>query len=422
MNLTVAPTEKLYGEVKAPPSKSYTIRAIIAAMLSEGVSTIKDPLHSEDTRACIMVSKSLGAGIKGVNNDFKVSGVVGLPKTPDVVLDTLNSGTTFRLMTAISSLCSGRVTLTGDESIKKRPIEPLLLALNQLGVKTTSAGGYPPVSVEGPLRGGVCQIKGDISSQFISALLMALPCAKNNSEINVIGELKSKPYVDLTLDVLDKFKIIVRPENHVQFTIPGDQTYKATDYTVEGDYSSGAFLLAAAALTKSKVVVHNLFKTSKQADKKLIPIVREMGVDVEVSEEYVTVNGSGTLKGIDVDLSDSPDLLPITSVLGALAEGKTRIYNTAHARLKECDRIKAMYTELKKMGANIVENKDGLDITGGKLKGTIVEGWRDHRIVMSMAVAGLKAEGRTQITDREYVSVTFPNFVRLMKILGANIA
>ena len=421
MNLTVTPTSKLSGTVKCPPSKSYTIRAVTAAMLSEGTSTIKDPLLSADTKACIMISKALGAEIKKQNGDLKIAGVVGIPQTPKAVLDSLNSGTTIRIMTAVSSLCTGRVSLTGDESIRRRPIEPLLEALRQLGVKTTSNNGYPPVSVQGPLKGGVCNIRGDVSSQFISALLMALPCARKNSQINVIGSLKSKPYVDLTLDILNRFKVIVRPENHLRFTISGDQTYKAATYTVEGDYSSAAFILAAAALTESKVAVSNLFKDSKQADKKFVSILKAMGVDVVVSENNVTVNGTGILNSIDIDLSDSPDLLPITSVVCSLAEGKSKIYNVAHARLKECDRIKAMHAELTKMGARIVEKPDGLEITGGKLKGAFVNGWHDHRIVMSLAIAALKAEGKTQITDKEYIDVTFPNFITLMKKIGARI-
>jgi len=419
MNLSVIPTEKLAGEVKAPPSKSYTIRAITAAMLAEGDSLILDPLYSKDTKACIQVSEKLGARVERVDGSLNISGVVGQPKCSVKVLDTLNSGTTIRLMTAVASLCRERVILTGDESIQKRPIEPLLEALRQLGVKCASTNGCPPLWVQGPLKGGVCAISGGVSSQFISALLMALPCAEDNSDVTITGQLKSRPYIDLTLDMLERFRIKVIPKNHTQFIIQGDQTYKATTYTVEGDYSSGAFLMAAAALTDSKVTVHNLFRNSKQADKKILSILQLMGAHVDVKGEYVTVSGTGFLRGINVDLNDSPDLLPVMAVLGALASGKTRIFNVAHARLKECDRIKAMHTELSKMGAQVVEHPDGLEITGGRLKAARVNGWRDHRIVMALAVAGLKAGGTTEITDREYVGVTFPGFARTMRTLGA---
>ncbi|MBM3309754.1 MAG: 3-phosphoshikimate 1-carboxyvinyltransferase [Candidatus Altiarchaeales archaeon] len=421
MNITLAPSGRLSGRVKCPPSKSYTIRAVTAGLLAKGVSTIKDPLFSADTKACINVSKKFGARIEKSASSLKISGVAGKPKTPKTVLDTLNSGTTIRIMTAVSALCGNRVSLTGDESIQKRPIEPLLDSLRQLGVKASSRNGCPPVTVEGPLRGGVCSIRGDVSSQFISGLLMALPCVREDSVVNVKGELKSKPYVDLTLDILSKFGVEVENKNYSQFNIPGNQTYKSTLYTVEGDYSSAAFILAAAALTESKVTVSNLFKDSKQADKKFVSILKEMGVDIHADGDSVTVKGSGILSGIDVDLSDSPDLLPITSVVCSLAGGESKIYNVAHARLKECDRIKAMYTELRKMGASIVEKPDGLEITGRKLKGAFVNGWHDHRIVMSLAVAGLRAIGKTTITDKEFIDVTFPNFIEMMKKIGAKI-
>lgn len=421
MNLTIKPVETLEGEVKAPPSKSYTIRAVTAAMLADGVSLIKEPLYSEDTKACILIAGRLGAKIEKKQHDLLIKGVAGILKCPDSILDSLNSGTTLRIMTAVASLCDRQITLTGDESIQKRPVEPLLNALRQLGVTASSNRGYPPVTVKGPLVGGVCTIDGSISSQFISALLMALPCAVGNSRIEIAGILRSKPYVDLTLDVLREFRIEVKPEDHYQYNVRGFQIYRAAKYTVEGDYSSAAFLLAAAAISKSKVKVKNLPNNSKQADRKIVSILSEMGADVSAGEREVTVRGAGTLRGIEVDLNNSPDLLPITAVLGALAEGKTRIYNVEHARLKECDRIKAMHTELKKMGANITENQDGLDITGGKLKGTLVNGWRDHRIVMALAIAGLKAEGRTTITDGEYAGITFPNFVKLMSSIGAKL-
>jgi 3-phosphoshikimate 1-carboxyvinyltransferase len=420
MNIKVTPAEKLAGEVRAPSSKSYTIRAITAAMLAEGTSLIRDPLFSEDTKACIHVSETLGARIERADDGLSISGVVGFPQCGGRVLNTLNSGTTIRLMTAIASLCHEKVILTGDESIQKRPIEPLLAALRQLHVKCASTNGCPPLWVQGPLHGGSCEIPGDISSQFISALLMALPCAKENSDVTIIGRIKSRPYIDMTLEILERFRIQITPKTASNLFIPGDQVYKATTYQVEGDYSSGAFILAAAALTNSKITVSNLFRSSKQADKKFLSILKLMGANVDAREEQVIVSGTGPLSGVDVDLSDSPDLLPILAVAGALARGKTRIYNVAHARLKECDRIKAMYTELSKMGASIVEKPDGLEITGGRLKGAQVDGWKDHRIVMALAIAGLKADGMTEITGREYVGVTFPGFVRTMRMLGAN--
>lgn len=422
MKLTVKPASELAGTVKAPPSKSYTIRAVIASALAEGSSTVRDPLYSDDTRACIEVCKQVGAKIEG-DYDLEVEGTGAIVKSPNQALDTLNSGTTIRLMTAIAALSSEKITLTGDSSIQARPIGPLLAALEQLDVDVESNEGCPPVTVQGPIKGGTCEIAGDISSQFISALLMACPLANEETTIKLTSPLKSKPYVDLTLDMLDRFKVKVDNKGYKKFIIPAGQKYTATDYIVEGDYSSGAFLLAASALVESKVTVKNLFADSKQADKKIVEVLGEMGADLTVAGDSVTVNGNGKLEGVKVDLSDSPDLVPILATVGALAEGEMTLYNVEHARFKECDRIHAMAAELAKMGASIKERKDGLVIIGGSLtapKG-VLDGWHDHRIVMSLAVAALNAEGTTKIGDAEYVSVTFPNFRELMSNLGADI-
>jgi len=421
MHLTVQRTDSLEGSVKAPASKSYTIRAVLSALLADGTSRIKDPLFSLDTKAAMDVCGKLGGKIEKFDEGIMVEGVAGKIKNPNSILDTLNSGTTIRISTAIASLAKGTITLTGDESICRRPIQPLANALIQLGVKVKTANGNPPVEVQGPLQGGVCNIRGDISSQFISGLLMASPYALKDTTINITTELKSKPYVDLTINMLKLFKIKAENKKYSAFLVPSSQVYSTAEYTVEGDYSSAAFILAAAALTDSEVAVTNLFKDSLQADKKIIEILKDMGAKVDVKRESVTVRGDGTLKGIKVDLSDSPDLLPIVSVLGACADGETIIYNTEHARLKECDRIKAMHSELKKMKADVVETQDGLVIKGGKLSGAIIDSWNDHRIVMAAVVAGIRAEGETKIKDSEVAAVTFPGFTQIMKKLGANV-
>lgn len=420
--LHVTPTVKLSGQVKAPPSKSYTIRALVAGLLSDGVSRIRDPLYSLDTEACIRLSEKLGAGIKKRDWGLEVAGTGGKIRNPGQVLDSENSGTTIRILSGVAALCPEKITLTGDESIQKRPIGELLDALKQLGVEAESKNGFPPHTVKGPLAGGLCKIRGDVSSQFISSLLMSAPYALKDTVINVSTPLKSRPYVDLTLDVLAHFKVRVENKDYRVFTVPHGQTYSASDYTVEGDYSSGAFILAAAALTESDVTVKNLFEESKQADKKIVEIIRDMGADVESGKDYVKVKSDGRLSGINMDLSDSPDLVPVCSVLGALAEGETVIENVEHARLKECDRIHAMAVELSRMGADISERRDGLEVRGGRLSGAaVVDSWGDHRIVMSMAVAGLKALGETVIKDAEASAVTFPDFVELMKKMGAGL-
>ncbi|ODS36303.1 MAG: 3-phosphoshikimate 1-carboxyvinyltransferase [Candidatus Altiarchaeales archaeon WOR_SM1_86-2] len=421
MKLTAKNTRSLSGTVNAPPSKSYTHRAVIIGSLAGGESKIIDPLLSADTLASINSCRAIGAGIEVRDNRLDIRGVGGEPTIPGDVIDVENSGTTIRIMTAVSALCGGRVTLTGDESIQKRPMEPLLDALEQLGVETTSKNGKPPVSVSGPIKGGKCRIRGDISSQFISGLLIACPLAGNDTGIELTTELKSKPYVGMTIDTLEKFGAEIDFSGN-RFKVNGSQTYTPGEYVVEGDHSSAAFILGAAALTDSEVTVKNLFGDSKQGDKKIVKILEGMGCELEVGGDYVSVHGSSRLEGVEVDLSDSPDLVPIVSVLGALADGKTTIVGVEHVRYKECDRLSAMASELTKMGANVDEFKDSLSISGvRKLKGANVGGWNDHRIVMALAVAGLRAEGETKISDAETVKISFPDFVEVMQKLGARV-
>jgi len=421
MEFTVSPIDSLSGGVVAPASKSYTIRAVLSGLLAEGTSTIRSPLVSRDTEAAFNACSAFGGGLRREGDVMLIEGTGGDVKAPGGVVDTLNSGTTIRISTAIASLCDTEVKLTGDESIQRRPIKPLLDALSQLGVKSTSKNGCPPLSVRGPIEGGACSIPGNVSSQFITAVIMAAPYAREEVVVNVTTPLKSRPYVDLTLNMLGLFGVDVMNDDYRTFNVPL-QAYKGADYTVEGDYSSAAFILAAAALTKSDVMVSNLFRDSLQADKRVLEIISQMGAKVTSAADSVRVTSDGRLSGVKVDLSDSPDLVPIVSVLGALASGRTEIVNAAHARLKECDRIKAMATELAKMGAKIQEREDGLLIEGGALHGANVEGWLDHRIIMSLAVAGFRAQGKTVISGSEHVDVTFPNFKQSMNGLGARIA
>lgn len=420
MELRIRPAKELSGSVTIPPSKSYTHRAVIIASLAQGSSTIHNPLLSEDTIASIEACRKIGAQIKVLDEKIEVKGVFGVPKAPKDVIDVKNSGTTLRVMTPVCSLCSEEVTLTGDDSIRERPMQPLLDALEQLGVQTSSANGKAPVSVQGPLTGGRCRIVGDISSQFISGLLVACALTRNETSIDLITPLKSQPYVDLTLDVVEKFGGQIEKGTNA-FRVPGSQIYRGINYLVEGDYSSAAFLMVAAALTESDVTVTNISSNSKQGDRRIIDILRAMGVNIQVKETSVTVRGAGDLDGIQIDLGDSPDLLPIIAVIGALANGKTLIKNVGHLRYKESDRLKAITTELNKMGAHVKEGNDYLEIKGVEsLKGTHLSGWGDHRIVMALAIAALRAKGETIITHAETIPVSFPGFDKTMKSLGAD--
>ena len=428
--IIVKKTDKIKGNINAPPSKSYTHRAVICASLSDGISEIKNPLNSADCLSSVHGARMLGAHINTEDeNKWIVEGNNDNPKTPDNIIDIGNSGTTLRILTGISSqIPNGYAVLTGDESIRKRPMQPLLDALKQLGIEAFSSkmdGTAPIIVKSGEIKNNIVKIRGDMSSQFITSLMMTLPFAKDDSKIILTTPLKSAPYLDITIDVLSKFGITVKPleeENEKGFFIEGNQKYKPCNYTVEGDYSSASYLVAAGVLLNSELTINNLFKDSKQGDKEIINIVKEMGADIEVKNDKVIINGPHKLKGIDIDVKNIPDLVPTIAVLGCFAEGKTTIYNGEHVRLKECDRLNACAKELTKMGAKITEKPDGLVIEGvGKLKGAELETYHDHRLVMAFTIAGMMAEGKTIIKGEDAVKISFPNFVDVMKSIGANI-
>jgi len=413
------------GEVFAPPSKSYTHRAITLAALSEE-AVVRRPLLSADTLATIRASRLFGASIEEKGNNLLVRGMNGKPRVPDDVIDAANSGTTLRFMTAIAGLTDGVTVLTGDSSLRTRPNGPLLEVLNKLGAKACSTRGNEraPIVVKGGLEGSEVEINGSISSQFISALLIACPLAENSTTLSIIGKLKSRPYVDVTIEMLGLAGIRIHTDdsNGTRFIIPGKQKYKLKEYTIPGDFSSASYLLASATMLEgSEVTVKNLFP-SKQGDKVIIETLKQMGADITWDTEagIVTVRGGRKLKAITFDAGSTPDLVPTVAVLASVAEGTSRIENAEHVRYKETDRLRALATELPKMGVCLKEEKDSLTITGGELHGAEVHGWDDHRIVMSLAMAGMVA-GNTTIDTIESVSISYPNFFKDMCSLGAKI-
>ncbi len=414
---------KVQGELDAPTSKSYTHRAIaIGALSSECI--VRKPLLSADTLATVAACEKLGAKIELINGDLHITGIKGKPCVPDDVIDVKNSGTTLRLMTAISSLANGATVLTGDSSIRGRPNQPLLDVLNKMSVEvfSTRNNGCAPIVVRGGLRGSAAEIDGSMSSQFISALLITCPLAAEDTILSVKGQMKSRPYVDITIEMLAEagVKILVDENNGIRFIIPANQKYDLKEYTVPGDFSSASYLLAAAAMLGPCISVHNLFP-SKQGDSEIINVLRQMGTDVHWDTEkgIVTVKRR-TLKGIMFDAGATPDLVPTVAVLAAVADGVTVIGNAKHVRYKETDRLHAMALELSKMGIMVKEEPDSLTITGGKLIGAAVHGWHDHRIVMALTLAGMVA-GNTTIDTAESVSISYPDFFEEMKSIGAKI-
>jgi 3-phosphoshikimate 1-carboxyvinyltransferase len=409
------------GEVCVPPSKSYTHRAILITALGPGGAVLR-PLLSADTRATISAAEAFGACVS-LNDGVKIEGVSGRPQTPEDVINVLNSGTTLRFCSAVAALTDGAV-LTGDASIRTRPNGPLLGALNDLGVQAFSIrnNDKAPLVVRGKMRGGTAHLNGGVSSQFLSALLIAAPLAEGDTRIVIEGELKSRPYAEITLDMLSDAGARVTAERQ-EFLISGNQTYNLRSYTIPGDFSSASYPLAAAAVTGSEVTIKGIFP-SRQGDSAIIEILRSMGAEISWDREKgnLKIRG-GELQGVNVDASLTPDLVPTIAVLGAVANGKTVVYNAEHVRHKETDRLHAMAVELSRMGADIKERPDGLEIMGGrgKLHSAAVHGYHDHRIVMALTVAGFLAGG-TRIDTAESVDVSYPGFFQAMKSLGANVS
>lgn len=422
MELLKVRPSKLSGEVTAPPSKSYTHRAFAIALLADGVSRISAPLISHDTLATIEAAKALGAKITQEQNVWKVYGTGGRLRPTRREIDAKNSGTTMRFFSAISALSPQQIKITGDESLAKRPMGPLIEALVKLGARGRCCGpeGRPPVIVEGILEGGEVEITGKVSSQFISALLLVAPLTKNGVEITITEELRSKPYVEITLELLEKAGVkIKRDAQMTGFKIQGNQKLKPLDVTIPGDFSSAAFILGAAAITGSNIKVKGLDMRTAQGDKKIVDYLKEFGAEVLVSEKFVELSGEAGLSGVDVDCADTPDLVPVLAVVGSVAEGTTTVSNVPHLRIKESDRLRVLSLGLSRLGANIKELEDGLKIAGGRrLRGARVHSHGDHRMAMAFGIAGLVAEGETVVEGAESIPVSYPTFVEDIRKLG----
>ena len=417
-------SERFGGEIYAPPSKAYTHRMTIAALLSSGVSKILNPLHSDDTQATLEAIKAFGAETKLEGNCWTIKGTTSL-EPPDSPIDCRESGVTLRFMIPIAALASGPSTFTLGESLRKRPLKPLLQSLKQLGAESSLQLSEKMATVRvhgGGIRGGNASIRGDVSSQFISGLLFACPRAEGDTEINVITPLESRNYVQMTMEVLDKHGVKVSASKDLRkLRVPCNQSYVPRHHEVPGDFSSAAFLLAAAAITSSRVKVKNLNRHTKQGDKAILGILEKMGSKITVKDEYVEVEGK-QLNAVDVDAKDIPDLVPVCASLACYSKGVSRLYNARRLRYKESDRLSSLHTELKKMGADITIIEDGLIIRGPcPLHGATINPHNDHRIAMACTIAALGASGETMIQNSECVKKSYPNFFHDLQLLGADV-
>jgi len=417
MELKIQAAERMDGIVKAPPSKSYTHRAFIMAFLADGKSKICDPLYSDDTMASLNSCKALGSLVNKHNSYCEITGVKGKPFTPDNVLNLNNSGTTLRILTSIATLADGYTVLTGDKSLRTRPMQDILTALKPLGVTafSTKNNAKPPIIIKGGFKGGITSINGNVSSQFISSILMAAPYAENPVHLHVKDKFISRPYVEMTVELMEKFNVEVEYDIKNKSFHIDPQIYKSTNYTVEGDYSSASYLIAAAASLDSEVIIQNLMKKSKQGDKLILEIVKDMGSQVKIKDNEIKICGHGRLTGTEVNLKNAPDLLPTVAALGAMAHGTTYIKGVEHARFKETDRIHTCATELTKLGVRVKEIDDGLIIKGGVHGGT-VNSHMDHRLAMAFYIIGLKV-GNIIIENPSVYNISFPDFPLIIQKL-----
>ncbi len=426
-DLIVEETAALGGIVEAPPSKSITHRVFIAATLSPGLSVIRNPLVCDDTLATMKACRMLGARIREKEpNVFEIQGCSEI-LTPENVIDCHDSASTMRFLTPVCALAEGISVLTGGKSLRRRPMGPLLDAMRQLGVEcySTRGDGYPPIVVfGGGIEGGEASMPGDVSSQFVSGLLFATPMAQEDTDIKISTILESKPYVEITMNVLRSHGIKVEADpDYRSFHIPCNQRYSPSNHTVEGDYSSAAFLLAAAAITDSKIRVTNLREDSKQGDRMIIDILKKMGVKIRLGRDFVEVEGAEThLQPFNVDLRDNPDLIPVCTVLACFAHGRSLIHGVKRLRFKESDRVAALLNEFRKMGAKIRAINNIIEVEGGeKLRGAELSSHGDHRIAMACIVSALRAEGTSVIRGVESINKSYPNFLRDIKSIGAKI-
>jgi 3-phosphoshikimate 1-carboxyvinyltransferase len=409
--MDVKPLRRCDGSVTVPGSKSYTHRALVLSSLADGESLLIHALRCEDTEHTAHALRKFGVKVFWEGEAVRVLGTGGRDTASEDRIDVGNSGTSMRFLTALAALKKGVTLLDGNERMRKRPIGELLRGLRELGVQAYSQKGNdcPPVVVESEgLKGGTATIKGEESSQFLSGLLMVAPYAQKDVHIKVTGSLASRPYIDITLDVMSAFGVKIPSRGDASFLVKAGQRYLPREFRIEGDASNASYFFSAAAVCRGRVKVNHLNPTSVQGDMGFLDILERAGCRVNRGRDWIEVLG-GELRGVEIDMNEMPDLVPTLAVTAAFARGKTVIRNIRHLRFKESDRIHALAKELSKMGIRVNEREDGLDIEGGKPHGAEIETYDDHRMAMSFAIAGLAVPG-IKIKGERCVDKSFPGF------------
>ena len=411
---------KIRGEINCPSNKSYTHRGIFLASLAGNNSKVENVLLSADTKATIEACKKFGAVIEVNNSDIIVKKSIKIGANVSEI-NTGNSGTTIRIAIGIASLFSEEIILTGDTSLQKRPMQPLLDALSSIGAKCSSTNGNPPIKIKGSIIGGDIRIPGNLSSQFISSLLISAPLTKNGINLTIEGDLVSKPYLDATIATMRKFGVSVKtliPYKKYNIT---PQIYKNTTFSVPIDFSSLALLLSCTVLNGEDVVIKGSMGNLPQGDEAFIDFLEQLGVSVTINDNEIKIKSPEKLKGGKFDLRNSPDLLPPLAILSLISSKPIEIANVKHARLKETDRIAILARELPKIGIKVYEKEDGLILeSSNSLMGAKLDSENDHRLFMAFCIAGTYI-GNCIVTDSKSVEVSYPNFIEEMNRLGAKI-
>ena len=410
--IEIQPAGRLRATIRPPGSKSITNRVLVCAALAEGRSLLTGALDSDDTRVMIEGLGRMGIAVRHdpAERTISVTGCDGRPPAPAAEMMLGNSGTSVRFLTALATLGHGTYRLDGVPRMRQRPIQDLLDALRQLGADavSTAGTGCPPVIVRAAgLPGGRAEVAGDVSSQFLSALLLAAPCAQSDVELALRGELVSKPYVAMTLAVMRAFGATI-PSDAFPLRVPAPQKYRGRTYAIEPDASAASYFFAAAAIAGGRVIVEGLSRSSLQGDVAFCDCLRQMGCEVSDAADHIAVTGR-PLGGIDVDMNAISDTVQTLAAVALFAAGPTTIRNVAHIRHKETDRIAALAKELRKFGAEVEERTDGLKITPQSLHVATIDTYDDHRMAMSMALVGLAVPG-VVIRDPGCVGKTYPGF------------
>lgn len=426
MDIQVCPAKRLQGEINALSSKNYTTRYLLAAALAEGISTVNYPAHSEDSDAMRRCIRDLGAVLEETDEQIAITGFGRNPRRIKE-LNVGNAGAVLRFLMSVAAFCP-EVTFVNvyPESLGKRPHDDLIRALEQMNVKIDHNEGRLPITVHGGNpRGGKIAVSGKVSSQYLSSLLFMTPLLEEDSEIEVLDDLKSKVVVGQTLEVLEQAGIYINASSDLlHFHVPGRQKYQAKSYVVQGDYPGSAAILAAAAVTDSDVKIHRLEERSRQGERAVVDVLKAMGVPLTHLAGTVHVTGNRRLKAVEFDGDEATDAVLAMVAAAVFAEGTSRFYNVENLRYKECDRITDFLAELRKAGANVEERRSEIIVHGrpeGVEGGVEINAHFDHRVIMALTVVGLRSKEGLIIRDAHHVAKSYPQYFDHLRSLGAEV-